>query len=340
MLLESRLYAGCRGGRRVFGGTACRRPHIWVAGTATLPARFLCHAPEASIQPRDFFISSITHRLRFPAFAAVNHAFEFLDLVAEQGGFFKLQILGGFEHFAFQFLIVSVKSTSTPRVAQNGVGFFAVRFVSRQAFLDGAAHAARRDVVLLVVGDLSLAAVFGDGQKFLDAVGHHVGVKNHLAVEMPRGAAGGLNQTRFAAQKTFLVGVENRHERNFRQIQPFAQQIDADEHVEFALAQRAQNFDALNGVNFAVEILDVDADAAQVIGQFLGGALGERRHEYALLRVGAFAAFLDEIVNLALERLERDFRVNQAGRAHDQFHDAGLFVAAEASRLWSNSFEE
>ena len=74
-----------------------------------------------------------------------------------------------------------------------------------------------------------------------------------------------------------------------------------------------------------MEILDVDADAAQVIGQFLGGAFGQRRHERAFLRVGAFAAFLDEIVNLALERLERDLRVNQPGRAHDQFDDAGSF---------------
>jgi len=30
-------------------------------------------------------------------------------------------------------------------------------------------------------------------------------------------------------------------ERDFRQIEPFAQQIDADEHVELALAQIAQD---------------------------------------------------------------------------------------------------
>ena len=140
---------------------------------------------------------------------------------------------------------------------------------------------------------------------------------------MARGAAGGLDQAGLAAQKTFLVRVENRHERNFRQVQPFAQQIDADQHVEFAFAQRAQNLHALDGVNLAVQILDVDADVAQVIGQFLGGAFGERGDQHAFLCVGALAAFLDQIVNLALERLERDFRINQAGRAHDEFDDAG-----------------
>jgi len=50
---------------------------------------------------------------------------------------------------------------------QNGAGFRALRFVDGEAFLDRPADAARRDVVLAVVFDLLLAAVFGDGQEFL-----------------------------------------------------------------------------------------------------------------------------------------------------------------------------
>ena len=72
-----------------------------------------------------------------------------------------------------------------------------------------------------------------------------------------------------------------------------------------------------------MQILDVDADAAQVIGQFFRRALGERRDEYALLGVGALAALLNEIVNLALERLQRDLRINEAGWPDNKFHDAG-----------------
>ena len=162
---------------------------------------------------------------------------------------------------------------------------------------------------------------------------HHVGVKNHFAVQMARGAAGGLDQTGFAAQKTFLVRVENRHERNFRQIQPFAQKIDADEHVEFALAQRAQNFHAFDGVNFAVQVLDVDADVAQVIRQFLRRALGQRRDERAFLFVARLRTSSMQIVNLAFERLEGDFRVNQSGRAHDEFDDAGRSASLRPGAL-------
>ena len=89
------------------------------------------------------------------------------------------------------------------------------------------------------------------------------------------------------------------------------------------LRKRAQNLHALDGVNLAVQVAHVDADVAQVIGQFLGGALGERGDQHALLGVGALAAFVDEIVDLALQRLERDLRVNQAGGADDLFDDAG-----------------
>jgi hypothetical protein len=41
-----------------------------------------------------------------------------------------------------------------------------------------------------------------------------------------------LDQTRFAAQKAFLVCVENCDQRHFRQVQAFAQQIDPDQDIE------------------------------------------------------------------------------------------------------------
>ena len=184
--------------------------------------------------------------------AAINHPLEFLDLVAQQGGFLKFKLIRGSEHFVFEFIDRLGKIHIHAGVVEDGIGFLALRFVGGEAFLHRPADTARRDVVLAVVFELTLAAVFGDGQKFFDAVGHHVGVENHFAIEMPRGAPGGLDQARLAAQKTFLVGVENRHERDFRQVQAFAEQIDADQHVEFALAQRAQNFHAFDGVNLAV----------------------------------------------------------------------------------------
>jgi len=77
---------------------------------------------------------------------------------------------------------------------------------------------------------------------------------------------------------------------------PLAEEVDADEHVELALAQSAQDLDALKGVNLAVEVADVDADVAEVIGEFLSGALGQRGDEDALFPLDALAGFFDEVV--------------------------------------------
>jgi hypothetical protein len=72
-----------------------------------------------------------------------------------------------------------------------------------------------------------------------------VGVEDHLAVDVARGAADGLDQRGLAAQEAFLVGVEDRDQRAFGNVEALAQQVDADQHVERAEAQVADDLDAL-----------------------------------------------------------------------------------------------
>ena len=59
---------------------------------------------------------------------------------------------------------------------------------------------------------------------------------------MPRSAAGGLNQTRSAAQIAFLVGVQNADQRDFRQVETLAKKIDADQNVAIPRADGAACF--------------------------------------------------------------------------------------------------
>src|SRR5439155_22176479 len=74
------------------------------------------------------------------------------------------------------------------------------------------------------------------------------------------------------------------------------------------------------GVDLAVEVTDVDADVAQVIGQFLGGAFGQGGHQHALLFLHALPGFFNEIVNLPLERFDGGFGVDEPGWADHQFN--------------------
>jgi predicted nucleotidyltransferase len=68
----------------------------------------------------------------------------------------------------------------------------------------------------------------------LHRAGHGIRIEDHLAVDVAGGAADGLDQRGLAAQETFLIGVEDRDQRTFRNVEPFAQQIDPDQGVEGA----------------------------------------------------------------------------------------------------------
>ena len=167
-----------------------------------------------------------------------------------------------------------------------------------EAFLHGAHDRARRDAVLLVIGELLFAPRLADGDELLDRIGHLVGVENDEAVEMARGAARGLDERRLRAEKALLVGVEHGDERDLGQVEPLAQKIDADEHIDLAGAQAAQDFHPLDRVDFGVDVAHLDAEIAQVIGEVLGGALGQRGDEHALAHADAQPRLLDQIVDL------------------------------------------
>ena len=93
-----------------------------------------------------------------------------------------------------------------------------------------------RDAVLGVVGELLVAASARLLERVGDRLGVLVGVHQHLAVDIARGAADRLDQRGLPAQEALLVGVEDRDERHLRQVETLAQQVDADEHVVVARA--------------------------------------------------------------------------------------------------------
>jgi hypothetical protein len=111
--------------------------------------------------------------------------------------------------------------------------------------------ARRRDAVFGIVGELFLAAAVVSAMARSHRAGDVVGVEDDLAVDIARGAADGLDQRGLAAQEAFLVGVENGDEAAFGNVEALAQQVDADEHVERAEAQIADDLDALDRVDVA-----------------------------------------------------------------------------------------
>src|SRR5207249_9074150 len=97
-----------------------------------------------------------------------------------------------------------------------------------QTFLDRTPDRLRRNPVFLVIFHLFATPIFRDRYQRFHALRNLIGKQHDLAIDVPRGAAGSLNQWSLAAQKSFLDGIENANEGDFGKIEPFAEQIDAD----------------------------------------------------------------------------------------------------------------
>jgi hypothetical protein len=86
----------------------------------------------------------------------------------------------------------------------------------------------------------------------------------------------------FRSQETFLVGIEDRDQPAFGDIESFAQQVDADQDVIDAQPQIADQLDPLQRLDVGVHVADLDARLVQIFGQILGHPLGERGDEAAI----------------------------------------------------------
>ena len=65
-----------------------------------------------------------------------------------------------------------------------------------------------------------------------------------FAGDVAGGAPDGLDEGRRRTEEALLVGVEDGHERDLGKVQALAQQVDADEHVEGAEPELAQQLDS------------------------------------------------------------------------------------------------
>ena len=229
-------------------------------------------------------------------------AFQF---VAQAGGGFEFQVGGGGAHLLFDVGDDGLDVVADKAAPVFGRGQLAAIHGDMVAFVH-AAHdvvdlgldAGGRDAVFLVVGFLLGAAAAGFGHGAFHAAGDAVGIQDHLAVHVARGAADGLHQAGLAAQEAFLVGVQDGDQSAFGNVQAFAQQVDADQHVEGAQAQVADDLDALQRFHVRVHIAYANALFVHVFGEVFGHLLGQGGDQRAIARLGNQVAFGDQVVDL------------------------------------------
>ena len=68
------------------------------------------------------------------------------------------------------------------------------------------------------------------------------------------------------AEETFLICIEDSHQRYFGQVETFAEEVDADEHIVDALPQIVDYLNAFEGLYLAVDIIRLDIVIQQVSG--------------------------------------------------------------------------
>lgn len=100
-------------------------------------------------------------------------------------------------------------------------------------------------------------------------------------------------------------------------------------------SQFAQQLDAAQGVDVAVQIAHLDAEFQEVVGEVLGHLLGERGDQDAFVLLDARADLVHQVVDLTLGGLDDDLGVDEAGGADDLLDDpvpAGEFVLSGRRR--------
>ncbi len=167
-----------------------------------------------------------------------------------------------------------------------------------------------------VVGALNLAPPMHLVQRTLHRAGDAIGIEDGATIDVPCGTPAGLDDRAVTPQEPFLVGVENGDQRHLGQVETFAEQIDADQHVELAEAEPTEDLDTFDRVDVAVQVAHPHAGLLQVIRQVFGHSLGQRGHQHALADSLALPNLAEKIVDLSTHRANVDLGVDQSGGAN------------------------
>ena len=174
--------------------------------------------------------------------------------------------------------------------------------------------------MFFVVGHLFFPSTGGLFHGGCHAGGHLVGVHDHPPIDISCSATCSLGQAPVAAQESFLVGIHDGHEAHLRKVEAFSKQVHTHQNVKGPIAQFSQYFHPVQGFDVGVDVPRFDAQAVQIFGQLLRHALGQGRHQDALLLSNCFPNFHHEIVHLVVARTHIDGGVQQPCGANHLFH--------------------
>ena len=158
-----------------------------------------------------------------------------------------------------------------------------------------------------------------------------VGVHDDKTVDISGGPARRLGQCPSGAQEAFLVGVQNRHKRNCRNIKAFPQEVDSYQDIEQAVLEVLDDLDSLGSVHVGMDVPDPDSDPVQIVGKFLGHPLGQGGDKDPLIVLRPLPDLFDKVVHLVFRRAHLNRRVKETCRPdnllnHKTFRSVKLVI--------------
>ena len=156
-----------------------------------------------------------------------------------------------------------------------------------------------------------------------------------MAFAVARSSSDGLNQRRFRAEEPFFIRVQNRDERNLRNIQAFPQKVDADQYIKNVQPHIPDNLRTLERINIRMQIFDADTRFGEIVRQILCHLLGQCRDKHLVLCRYFPPDLRNQIVNLTVRPADVNFRIQKSRRTDhllcaEQF--MFLFIFAGCSR--------
>ena len=166
----------------------------------------------------------------------------------------------------------------------------------------------------LIVFFLARAPAIGLPDSVFQGLGPSVGIEQDPAVNVSRRASNSLNQRCLGTEIAFLVRVQDGDQGAFRDVESFAQQVDADQNVEDAEAEITDDLDPLQGVDVGMDVADLKAGFRHVFGEIFRHAFRERGNQNPLIGGDRLVAFRHNVVDLCFGRSDDAYGV-RSGRS-------------------------
>ena len=144
-------------------------------------------------------------------------------------------------------------------------------------------------------------------------------VHNYVSLRVPCRPPDGLDQRSFRTEKTFLIRVQDRDQRNFRNIQAFPQKVDAHQNVKYVQPHIPDNLRPFQGVDIRMEIFYADSGFPDIIRQILRHPLRQCRDQDLIVLFNLFMKLADQIVDLPLHWTHKNLRIQKPGGPDDLF---------------------